>query len=120
MIDTIRRASGGSAEFLRSSDIVAIILQILDSNIYVHYQDTYLRILVRYILPKNTNHSNIKTEQWRELLTVCTKLYQKIKSHIVLDALQMIVDYSLLHTNLFSHVKNLLLFLGTLNFRQYI
>lgn len=112
MIDTIRRASERSAEFLSGSEIVSLILQILDSKIYVHYQDTYLRILVKYILPKNTSHSSITTEQWRELLTVCTKLYKKMKSHIVLDALQMIIDYSFLHTNLLPHVKNLLSFLG--------
>ncbi|XP_024884976.1 serine-protein kinase ATM [Temnothorax curvispinosus] len=111
VIDTIRRASERSAEFLRGSEIVGIILQILDSKVYDHYQDTYLRILVKYILPKSTNHSNITTEQWRELLTVCTKLYKKLKSHIVLDALQMIIDHSFLHTNLLPHVKNLLLFL---------
>lgn len=93
-----------------------MILQILDSKIYVHYQDTYLAILVKYILPKSTNHNNITAEQWRELLIVCRKLYKKahLKKHIVLDALQMIVDHSFLHTNLISHVKNLLLFLGTL------
>lgn len=113
MIDTIRRASEKSAKFLKGSELVAIILQILDSKIYMHYQDTYLGILVKYILPKTTNHTNIKTEQWKELLIVCTKLYKRIKSHIVLDALQMIVDYSFLHTNLFPHVKNLLMFLGT-------
>jgi len=116
VIDTIRRSNERSAEFLRSSEIVAIILQILDSKVYVHYQDTYLGILVKYILPKSTNHSNITTEQWRELLIVCTKLYKKthLQSYIVLDALQMIVDYSFLHTNLLPHVKNLLLFLGML------
>lgn len=116
MIDTIRRATERSAKFLKDSELIAIILQILDSKIYVHYQDTYLGILVKYVLPRSTNQNNITTEQWRELLAVCTKLYKKMKSHIVLDALQMIVDYSFLHTNLFSHVKNLLLFLGTLNF----
>lgn len=116
VIDTIRRSNERSAEFLRSSEIVAIILQILDSKVYLHYQDTYLGILVKYILPKSTNHSNIMVEQWRELLIVCTKLYRKahLKSHIVLDALQMIVNYSFLHTNLLPQVKNLLLFLGTL------
>jgi len=119
MKDTIRRASEKSADFLKSSDIVSRILQILDSKVYVHYQDTYLGILVKYILPKNIYHRNIMPEQWRELLKVCTKLYKKahLQSHIVLDALQMIVDYSFLHTNLFFYVKDLLLFLGALNFQ---
>ncbi|XP_011860130.1 PREDICTED: serine-protein kinase ATM isoform X2 [Vollenhovia emeryi] len=111
MINTIRRASERSAEFLRGSEITGIILQILDSKFYVNYQNTYLGILVKYILPKSTNHSSITADQWRELLTVCTKLYKKLKSHVVLDALQLIVDYSLLHANLLSHVKNLLSFL---------
>ncbi|KYQ49759.1 Serine-protein kinase ATM, partial [Trachymyrmex zeteki] len=113
MKDTIRRASEKSADFLKSSDIVSRILQILDSKVYVHYQDTYLGILVKYILSKNIYHRNIIPEQWRELLKVCIKLYKKahLQSHIVLDALQMIVDYSFLHTNLFFYVKNLLLFL---------
>ncbi|XP_011642127.1 serine-protein kinase ATM isoform X1 [Pogonomyrmex barbatus] len=113
MTDTIRRAIEKSAEYLKSSDIIAMILQILDSNIYMHYQETYLGILVKYILPKSINHSNISAEQWRELLNVCTKLYKKthLKSHIILDALQMIVDYSFLHTNLLPYVKSLLLFL---------
>lgn len=116
MIDTIRRSNERSAEFLRSSDIIGMILQILDSKIYVHYQDTYLGILVKYILPKSTNHSNITADQWRDLLIACTKLYKRahLQSHIVLDALWMIVDYSFLHTNLLPHVKNLLLFLGML------
>ncbi|EGI58185.1 Serine-protein kinase ATM, partial [Acromyrmex echinatior] len=111
--DTIRRASEKSADLLKSSDIISRILQILDSKVYVHYQDTYLGILVKYILPKSIYHRNIMPEQWRELLKVCTKLYKKahLQSHIVLDALQMIVDYSFLHTNLFFYVKDLLLFL---------
>ncbi|KYM98451.1 Serine-protein kinase ATM [Cyphomyrmex costatus] len=113
MTDTIRRASEKSAEYLKSSDIVSRILQILDSKIYVHYQDTYLGILVKYVLPRSTNHRNIMPEQWEELLKICTKLYKKthLQSHIVLDALQMIVNYSFLHTNLFFYVKDLLLFL---------
>jgi len=115
----MRRASEKSADFLKSSDIVSRILQILDSKIYVHYQDTYLGILVKYILPKSIYHRNIMPEQWEELLKVCTKLYKKahLQSHIVLDALQMIVDYSFLHTNLFFYVKNLLFFLGAFNFQ---
>lgn len=118
MIDTIRRSNERSVELLYGNDIVSMILQILDSKIYVHYQDTYLAILVKYVLPKSTNHNNITAEQWRELLIVCSKLYKKahLKKHIVLDALQMIVDHSFLHTNLVFHVKNLLLFLGTLIF----
>lgn len=116
MIDTIRRATEKSAKFLKGSELVAVVLQILDSKIYVHYQDTYLGILVKYILPKTTSHRSIITEQWKELLIVCTKLYKRprVQSHIVLDALQMIVDYSFLHMNLFPYVKSLLLFLGTL------
>ncbi|KAL6424274.1 hypothetical protein ACFW04_009833 [Cataglyphis niger] len=113
VIDTIRRSNERSVELLNANDIVCIILQILNSTIYIHYQDTYLAILVKYVLPKSTNHNNITAEQWRDLLTVCRKLYKKahLKKHIVLDALQMIVDHSFLHTNLISHVKNLLLFL---------
>ncbi|XP_070172770.1 serine-protein kinase ATM [Polyergus mexicanus] len=113
VIDTIRRSNERSVELLNANDIVSMILQILDSKIYVHYQDTYLAILVKYILPKSTNYNNITAEQWRELLIVCRKLYKKahLKKHIVLDALQMIVDHSFLHTNLISHVKNLLPFL---------
>ncbi|XP_012534493.1 serine-protein kinase ATM isoform X2 [Monomorium pharaonis] len=113
VIDTIRRANERSAVFLRSSDIVAMILQILDSKVYVHYQDTYLRILVKYILPKSINHRNITADQWRDLLIACTKLYGKahLQNHKVLDGLQMIVDYSFPHTNLLPHVKNMLLFL---------
>lgn len=116
MIDTIRQSNERSAELLHGNDIVSMILQILNSKIHVHYQDTYLAILVKYVLPKSTNHNSITAEQWEELLTVCSKLYKKVnlKKHIVLDALQLIVDHSFLHTNLVSHVKNLLLFLGML------
>ncbi|XP_019882077.2 serine-protein kinase ATM isoform X2 [Camponotus floridanus] len=113
MIDTIRRSNERSAELLYGNDIISRILQILNSKPYIHYQDTYLAILVKYILPKSINHNNIREEQWKELLTVCSKLYKKVhlKKHIVLNALQLIVDHSFLHTNLVSHVKNLLLFL---------
>lgn len=114
MIDTIRRSNERSAKLLYGNDIVSMILQILDSKVYIHYQDTYLAILVKYILPKSISPNNIMAEQWKELLTVCSKLYKKVhlKKHIVLEALQLIVDHSFLHTNLISHVKNLLLFLG--------
>ncbi|XP_012222718.1 serine-protein kinase ATM isoform X2 [Linepithema humile] len=113
VINTVRHSNMKSVNLLKSSEIVSLILQILNSKVYVHYQDTYLRILVKYVLPKNTNHGNITTEQWRELLTACTKLYKKphLKNHIVLDALNLIVEHSFLHTNLLSHVKVLLLFL---------
>lgn len=60
------------------------------------------------------NYSDITAKQWRELLVVCKKLYKNIhlKKHIVLDALQMIVEYSFPHTNLLADVKDSLLFLG--------
>ncbi|KAL0100932.1 hypothetical protein PUN28_019367 [Cardiocondyla obscurior] len=111
MIDTVRRASDKSAKFLNNKEIVAMILQILKHNTFINYQDTYLGILVKYILPKIKNYSNVTTDQWKELLNVCIVLYKKIKRHIILDALQMIVDYSFLHTNLLPFVKDLLLFL---------
>ncbi|XP_020292169.1 serine-protein kinase ATM isoform X3 [Pseudomyrmex gracilis] len=109
VISTVRRSN----ESLKAKEIVSLILQILDSKIYVHYQDTYLRILIKYVLPKSSNHSDITVDQWRELLKVCTKLYKKahIEKHIVLDALQMIVKYSFFHVNFLFHIKNLLLFL---------
>lgn len=114
IINTIRRSNERSAELLRSNVIVSMILQILNSKHYIHYQDTYLGILVTYVLPKNINRSDITAEQWRELLTVVHKLYKKahLKKHIVLNALQMIVEYSFSYTNLLADVKNLLLFLG--------
>ncbi|EZA54785.1 Serine-protein kinase ATM [Ooceraea biroi] len=113
VINTIRHSNEKSTELLKSSEVIPMILQILDSKIYIHYQDAYLGILVTYILSKSTNHSNIAAEQWKELLTVCLKLYRRahLKKHVVLDALQMIVEHSFLHTNLLVHVKNLLLFL---------
>lgn len=103
-----------SNEFLKSSDVISMVLQILDNKIYIHYQDTYLGILVTYVLSKTSNHSKISAEQWKELLIICMKLYkrQHLKKHIVLDALQMIVEHSFLHTNLLPYVKNLLPFLG--------
>jgi len=117
VINTIRHSNEKSTNLLRSSEMIPMILQILNNKIYIHYQDAYLGILVSYILSKNTNHNNITAEQWKELLIVCTKLYKKLhlKKHIVLDALQMIVEYSFLHTNLLFYIKNLLLFLGMLN-----
>lgn len=113
MINTVHHSN----ESLKAKEIVSIILQILDSKIYIHYQDTYLRILIKYVLPKSSNHGDITADQWQELLTVCRKLYRKahIEKHIVLNALQMIVEYSVFHINVLSHVKNLLLFLGILD-----
>jgi len=110
----MRYSNVKTANLLKSNEIVSFILQILNSKIYVHYQDTYLGILVKYVLPKNTNHGNITGEQWQDLLLVCTKLYGKphLEKHIVLDALNLIVEHSFLHTNLLPHVKALLLFLG--------
>lgn len=117
IISTVRKSNERSTELLKSSDIVSMILQILDSKHYIHYQDMYLGILVTYILPKCSNHSNIIAEQWRELLIVCVKLYKRahLKKYIVLDALQMIVKYSFSYVNLLADVKNLLLFLGIVN-----
>lgn len=99
---------------MKSNDLVALILQILDSEKCAHYQDTYLGILVRYVLPRSMNHSDIAAEQWKELLVICEKLYKRarLKKHIVLDALQLIVEYSFSHVNLLANIKNSLLFLG--------
>lgn len=122
IINTVRQSNEKSTKLLKSSEIVSMILQILGSKLYVHYQDTYLGILVSYILPKSTNHDDIMTEQWRELLLICTKLYERehLKKHIVLDALQMIVEYSFLHVNLLAEVKDLLLFLGIVHLCCYL
>lgn len=59
-------------------------------------------------------HSDITAKQWKELLVVCQKLYKRthLEKHIVLDALQMIVEYSFSHVNLLADVKDSLLFLG--------
>lgn len=115
VINTVHHSSTKSINFVKSKEVVSLILQILNSKAYMHYQDTYLGILVKYVLSKNTNHGNITTEQWKELLKVCTKLYKKphLNTHIVLDALNLIVEHSFFYTNLFSYVKALLLFLGT-------
>ncbi|XP_014473077.1 PREDICTED: serine-protein kinase ATM [Dinoponera quadriceps] len=113
IINTVRHSYEKSTELLKSNELIPLVLQILDSQLYIHYHDTYLGILVKYILPKNMDYSDITASQWRELLVVCKKLYKKMqpKKHIVLDALQMIVEYSFSHTNLLADVKDLPLFL---------
>lgn len=116
-MDTIRIISDEAAIEFLTTDIISLILQILRSDLYIHYQDTYSRILLTYILRQHhARHSNVTVQQWTELLLIYPTFYEKtcIDKHIILDTLRMIVECSFPHADILTHIKRLLFFLGKL------
>lgn len=116
MKNTFRHANCHKIPLLKCEDIMPLILQILGTHIYEYYHDTYINVLNSYILPFRIYQVNMTHEQWKELLKMCLNLYKYMSSptskRVVLDTLQMIIEYGCLHTNLFLNVKEILLFLG--------
>lgn len=100
-----------------------IILQVLGTTIYECYHDTYVNVLISYVLPFRMYQVNLLPEHWEELLKICINLYRRLSTvtskRAVLDALHMIVEYGALHSDLLLHVKDTLLFLGTVEFFKY-
>ncbi|XP_050594170.1 serine-protein kinase ATM isoform X2 [Bombus affinis] len=115
---TFRHANCYKVPLLKCEDIMPLILQILRTHIYEYYHDTYINVLNSYILPFRIYQVNMTHEQWKELLKICLNLYKYMSSptskRVVLDTLQMIIEYGCLHTNLFLNVKEILLFLESI------
>ena len=93
-----------------------LIFQILGTNIYEHYHDTYINVLISYILPFRIYQVNMEPKHWEELLKICINLYKRMSSftskRAILNDLQMIIEYGCLYSNLFLNVEEILLFLG--------
>ena len=58
----------------------------------------------------------MEPKHWEELLKICINLYKRMSSftskRAILNALQMIIEYGCLYSNLFLNVEEILLFLG--------
>ncbi|CAK9801500.1 Serine-protein kinase ATM [Anthophora quadrimaculata] len=112
---TFQYANSYKVPLLKCKDIIPLILQILRTSTYEYYHETYINVLISYILPFRTYQVHLLPEHWEELLKICVCLYKHISSltskRAVLDALQMIIEYGCLHSNLFLNVKEILLFL---------
>ncbi|XP_076661502.1 serine/threonine-protein kinase tefu isoform X2 [Halictus rubicundus] len=117
MRKTVHCANSYKVPLLKCSDIIPLILQILGTSIYEYYHETYMHILVTYILPLRTYQVKILPEQWQELLKICITLYKNVSSIVnkrtTLEALQMIAHYGCLHSDLLPNLKETLPFLET-------
>nr|XP_031830614.1 uncharacterized protein LOC116426162 isoform X4 [Nomia melanderi] len=114
---TVQCANSYKLPLLKCTDVIPLILQILGTNIYEYYHETYMGILVSYILPFRTYQVKILFEQWQELLKICIPLYKNVSSlmnkRTALEALQMIAYYGCLHSDLLPNLKKILPFLET-------
>ncbi|CAK9823884.1 Serine-protein kinase ATM [Anthophora retusa] len=112
---TFQYANSYKVPLLKCKDIIPLILQILGTSTYEYYHETYINVLISYILPFRTYQVHMLPEHWEELLKICICLYKHISSftskRAVLNALQMIIEYGCLHSHLFLNVKEILLFL---------
>ncbi|KZC09469.1 Serine-protein kinase ATM [Dufourea novaeangliae] len=114
---TVQYANCYKEPLLKCSDIIPLILQILRSSKYEHYHETYMHILVSYILPYRTYQIKMLSEQWQKLLEICIQVYKNVSllanKRTVLEALQMIANYGCLHSDLLPNLKGTLTFLET-------
>ncbi|XP_076280983.1 serine/threonine-protein kinase tefu isoform X5 [Lasioglossum baleicum] len=117
MRKTVQYANSYKIPLLKCSDIIPLILQILGTSIYEYYHETYMHILVLYVLPLRTYHVKMLPEQWQELLKICILLYKNVSSIVnkrtTLEALQMIAHYGCLYSDLLPNLKETPPFLET-------
>ncbi|KAG7199579.1 hypothetical protein KM043_014186 [Ampulex compressa] len=118
VLNTVRHAFVGIKPLLKCTDLIPLIFQVLETKQYEHYQETYLAILVTYVLPNRSYHIDILLDQWKELVKLCVKLYKNgsalVNKRSILEALQMSIEYGCLHTDLILDVKKLLPHLETI------
>ncbi|XP_076752966.1 serine/threonine-protein kinase tefu isoform X2 [Xylocopa sonorina] len=112
---TFQYANCNKVPLLKCKDIIPLILQILGKSEYEYYHDTYINVLISYILPFRIYQVKMLPEYWEELLNVCVNLCKRTSStkskKAVIEALQMIIKYGCLHSNLHLNVKEILLLL---------
>ncbi|XP_076172316.1 serine/threonine-protein kinase tefu isoform X2 [Ptiloglossa arizonensis] len=115
---TIQHANCYKVPLVKHTDIMPLIVQILGTKMYEYYHETYMGILVSYILPFRIYQVKMSLEHWQELLKICVHSYKNVSSltnkRTTLDALQMIVYYGCLHSDLLLDVKEILLFLESI------
>ncbi|XP_043513638.1 serine-protein kinase ATM isoform X2 [Frieseomelitta varia] len=115
---TFQYANCYKVPLLKCKDIMPLVLQILGTNIFEHYHDIYINMLISYILPFRIYQVNMIPKHWEELLKICINLYKRMSSltskRAVLNALQMIIEYGCLYSNLSLNVEEILLFLESI------
>ncbi|XP_017880998.1 serine-protein kinase ATM [Ceratina calcarata] len=113
--NTFRHADFNKKSLLKCNDVMPLILQVISRTTYKPYYDTYLKVLISYVLPLRIHQVNMLPEFWEELLDVLCKLYKHVSSVIskraVLDALHMSVQYGCLHSNVNLNVSDILSFI---------
>lgn len=123
LLNTIRYSHESRTLTLKCNGLIKRVLEILQNRKYLSYCHTYLTILTTYIIPVRLYQINISPDQWEELLRACVDLYDdaftSINKCIIIDTIQMIIQYAYMYTNLLLEVKNLLPFLGNILYDRY-
>ncbi|XP_076687337.1 serine/threonine-protein kinase tefu isoform X2 [Andrena cerasifolii] len=112
---TVQNANCYDVPLLKCTDIMPLVLQILGSNFYEYYHETYMSILTSYILPFRKYQANMVPENWQELLKICKRFYKRVSNvtskQAAIDGLQMIVYHGCSHLNLLLDVTKVFSFL---------
>lgn len=118
LLNTIRYSHESRTLTLKCNGLIQRVLEILQNRKYLSYCNTYLNILITYIIPVRLYQINISPEQWKELLTACVNLYKdafaSINKCILIDTIEMIIQYAYMYSNILLEVKKLLPFLGNI------
>ncbi|XP_015186804.1 PREDICTED: serine-protein kinase ATM isoform X1 [Polistes dominula] len=115
LLTTLRYSHESRILTLKSNHLIRFILDILQNEKYLFYCNTYLNILNTYILPVRLYQMNITLELWEDLLKSCINIYNNestsINKCLVLNSIQMIIQYGYMYVNLSLEVKKLIPFL---------
>ncbi|KAL2712028.1 serine-protein kinase ATM-like isoform X3 [Vespula squamosa] len=115
LLNTIHYSHESRTLTLKCNGLIQRVLEILQNRKYLSYCNTYLTILITYIIPVRLYQINISSEQWEELLRACVNLYKdaftSINKCVLIDTIQMIIQYAYMYSNLLLEVKKLLPFL---------
>lgn len=100
---------------LNCTDLMAVIFQILNKQIYECFHAVYMNILVNHVLANKIYRMEINSEQWSKILTLSMKIYRNSTDYfksVVLNTARLAVQYGCLQSHLVFEVKKILPFLG--------
>lgn len=114
ILNIVRYASSTSAVYVNFSSLRIAICEILESDRYLHYHDTYMKIFIDYILSIRLYRIQMLPEYWQKFLRICITLYEnsEMNKDLLLKALQKIVHHSFLQSHLLHEIKTILPFLS--------
>ncbi|KAK0178060.1 hypothetical protein PV328_002041 [Microctonus aethiopoides] len=113
ILNIVRYASSTSVVYVNFSSLRIAICEILESDRYLHYHDTYMKIFIDYILSIRLYRIQMLPEYWQKFLRICITLYEnsEMNKDLLLKALQKIVHHSFLQSHLLHEIKTILPFL---------